>query len=62
MRLVFELSRNYGKTAVRLDVLAFNKPAHKLYESLGFKKKSVRWWFAENVGWTDFFLYELVLQ
>lgn len=62
MRLVFELSRNYGKTAVRLDALACNKPAHKLYESLGFKKKGVRRWFAENVGWTDFFLYELVLQ
>lgn len=62
MRLVIELSRKNGKKAVRLDALACNIPAQKLYESLGFKKKSVRRWFADNVGWTDFFLYELVLQ
>lgn len=61
MGLVIELSRSIGKKAVRLDALACNTPAHRLYESLGFQKMSIRRWYAENVGWTDFFLYELVL-
>ena len=61
MKLVIELSRNMGKKALRLDALSCNTPAHHLYEALGFKKMSVRRWYAENVGWTDFYLYELVL-
>lgn len=61
MGLVTELSRRMGKKAVRLDALACNTPAHRLYESLGFRKRDQRRWYAENVGWTDFFLYELVL-
>lgn len=50
-----------GKKAVRLDALACNTPAHRLYESLGFQKRDQRRWYADNVGWTDFFLYERVL-
>ena len=61
MGLVTELSRAMGKKAVRLDALACNTPAHRLYESLGFQKRDQRRWYADNVGWTDFFLYELVL-
>lgn len=61
MALVTELSREMGKKAVRLDALACNTPAHRLYESLGFQKRDVRRWYADNVGWTEFFLYELVL-
>ena len=61
MGLVAELSREAGKKAVRLDALACNTPAHRLYESLGFQKRDQRRWYADNVGWTDFFLYELVL-
>lgn len=61
MGLVTELSREMGKKAVRLDALACNAPAHRLYESLGFQKRDQRRWYADNVGWTDFFLYELVL-
>ena len=62
MGLVTELGRNMHKKAVRLDALACNTPAHRLYESLGFQKRDQRRWYADNVGWTDFFLYELILR
>ena len=61
MRLVIELSRSLCKKAVRLDALSCNIPAQHLYESLGFVKKGEECWYADNVGWTDFFLYEFVL-
>lgn len=62
MRKIMEQNRETGKKAVRLDALACNTPAHRLYESLGFQKRDQRRWYADNVGWTDFFLYELVLR
>ena len=61
MRRIIRLSRKMGKKAVRLDALACNIPAHRLYESLGFQQTDQRLWYADNVGWADFFLYELVL-
>ena len=61
MELAIELSRKMGKKALRLDALACNTPAHRLYESLGFQKRGTAHWFADNVGWTDFYLYELLL-
>ena len=61
MSWIIGRSREMGKKAVRLDALACNTPAHRLYESMGFQKRDQRRWYAENIGWTDFFLYELVL-
>lgn len=61
MRLAIDLSRSMGKKAVRLDALCCNTPAHRLYESLDFEKKGKQHWHTDNVGWTDFFLYEYVL-
>lgn len=61
MGRIIEMSREMGKRAVRLDALACNTPAHRLYESLGFQKRAQRRWYADNVGWTDFFLYEFIL-
>ena len=61
MQQIMVLSREIGKKAVRLDALACNTPAHRLYESLGFQKRDQRRWYADNVGWIDFFLYELIL-
>lgn len=61
MRLVEQLSRRIGKRALRLDALACNTPAHRLYESLGFELRDKRRWFTENAGWMDFLLYELLL-
>lgn len=61
MSLVKKLARDMNKKAVRLDALSCNVPAHKLYESLGFVNRGTERWFAENVGWMDFFLFEFVL-
>ena len=61
MGLVIEMSKITGKKAVRLDALSCNTPAHCLYSSLGFEKRGQQRWYADNVGWTDFFLFELML-
>ena len=61
MELAEELARKEGKIALRLDALACNTPAHRLYESLGFQKRGTAHWFADNVGWTDFYLFERIL-
>ena len=42
MKDVIELVREKSVKAVRLDALECNAPAHRLYESLGFKKRDVR--------------------
>ena len=60
-RDVIALAKGMGKKAVRLDALACNAPAHRLYESLGFKKRGVCRWYAENTGWFDFYLFECLL-
>ena len=59
--VVVMVGKKMGKKAVRLDALVCNIPAHRLYESLGFQKRDQRRWYADNVGWIDFFLYELIL-
>lgn len=61
MRIIIEMSRNMGRKAVRLDALACNSPAHRLYESIGFVRRGQQNWHTANVGRTDFFLYEFVL-
>lgn len=55
------LAEQMGKKAIRLDALACNIPAHRLYESLGFQRRGTAHWFADNVGWTDFYLFEHLL-
>lgn len=55
-------ARKNGQKALRLDVLSGNHPAEKLYTGIGFQYvKTVRM-FYEDTGWTDFMLYEYVLQ
>ena len=61
MRDVIDLARREGLKAVRLDALECNRPAHRLYESLGFRKRGVRRWYASNTGWIDFYLFEYLL-
>lgn len=61
MAMILDYARQQGKLALRLDALACNTPAHKLYEGLGFRKMGTAHWYACNVGWTDFFLYEYLL-
>ena len=52
------LAEQMGKKAIRLDALSSNTPAHRLYESLDFECRGTARWFTDNVGWTDFYLFE----
>ena len=55
------LAEQMGKKAIRLDALSSNTPAHRLYESLDFERRGTAHWFTDNVGWTDFYLFERLL-
>lgn len=59
IRESLELAKQNGKKSVRLDALASNTPAHKIYEALGFQYRGKQHLYAENTGWTDFFFFEL---
>ena len=54
------LAKAKGMKSVRLDALASNTPAHKLYERLGFEYRGKQYLYAENTGWTDFCFFELI--
>ena len=59
VREAINLARAKGMKSIRLDALATNTPAHKIYERLGFVYKGKQHLYAENTGWTDFFFFEL---
>ena len=59
IREAIRLARSKGMQAIRLDALASNTPAHKIYERLGFEYCSKQHLYAENTGWTDFYFFEL---
>ena len=52
------IAQNKGMKAIRLDALASNTPAHKIYKRLGFEYRGKQHLHAENTGWTDFFFFE----
>ena len=54
------LSKTNGKKAIRLDALASNTPAHRIYKRLGFEYRGKQHLYAENTGWTDFYFFELI--
>lgn len=60
MKEIISMAKENSMKAVRLDALCCNKPAHRLYESIGFQKCGSHKWYAENTGWIDFILYEFV--
>ena len=60
MNEIISDSKDNKMKAVRLDALCCNKPAQRLYESIGFKKCGCQNWYAENTGWIDFYLYEYI--
>lgn len=62
IRKILETARAKEFNACRLDVLASNTPARHFYESLGFVCCGTQHWYAENTGWTDFCLYEFILD
>lgn len=55
------IAKEHLQKAVRLDVLAGNVPACKLYERFGFQFRKTVCMFYEDTGWTDYLLYELPL-
>ena len=56
------IARKEKSKALRLDVLAGNKSAIALYEHEGFQYRETKRMFYEDTGWTEFMLYELVLD
>lgn len=61
VRFVMELARKQGQKVLRLDVLAGNLPAEKLYTGLGFRYVDSQCMYYEDTGWTTYDLYEYVL-
>ena len=59
IREAISISIDSGMQSVRLDALASNTPAHKIYERIGFEYRGKQHLYAENTGWTDFFFFEL---
>ncbi len=51
-------ARGNGQRVIRLDVLKGNLAAKKLYISIGFRNVATLPMFYEDVGWTEFELYE----
>ena len=58
IREAIRLAQRNGMRAIRLDALASNTPAHKLYKRLGFEYRGKQHLYAENTGWTDFYFFE----
>ena len=58
IREAIRLAQTNGMKAIRLDALASNTPAHKIYKSLGFDYRGLQHLYAENTGWTDFYFFE----
>ena len=58
IREAIRLAWTNGMKAIRLDALASNTPAHKIYKTLGFEYRGKQHLYAENTGWTDFCFFE----
>ena len=59
IREAINLSVDFGMESIRLDALASNTPAHKIYKRIGFEYRGKQHLYAENTGWTDFLFFEL---
>ena len=55
-------AREKGKQAMRLDAIATNKPAQRLYEAYGFQSCRTRRLYYESTGLTDFLFYDYPLK
>jgi len=58
IREAIRMAESKGMQAIRLDALASNTPAHRLYERLGFEYRGKQHLYAENTGRTDFYFFE----
>lgn len=61
MAEVERIAKEAGKKAVRLDTLESNLAAQAFYPSLGYEKRDVKSWHADNTGVTNFILFEKML-
>ena len=62
MSQALDMARRKSLKACHLDTLESNIPAQRFYEKLGFTFcGKAYWWYAENTGWTNFYLYEYIL-
>lgn len=59
VREAINLAKEKDMWAIRLDALASNTPAHRMYKRLGFEYRGKQHLYAENTGWTDFYFFEL---
>ena len=59
IREAIRMAESKDMQAIRLDALASNTPAHKIYERLGFEYRGKQHLYAENTGWTNFYFFEL---
>lgn len=55
-------ARARGKRTLRLDAIATNKPAQRLYEAYGFQSCGTRRLYYESTGLTDFLFYDYPLK
>jgi len=58
IREAIRMAESKDMQAIRLDALASNIPAHRLYERLGFEYRGKQHLYAENTGWTYFYFFE----
>lgn len=59
IREAIDLAHSRDMQTIRLDTLASNTPAQRIYEHLGFECRGQQHLYAENTGWLDFLFYEL---
>lgn len=62
IRDIIEMAKLKGKKTIRLDVLAGNIAAKRLYTKMGFRYVQAKEMFYEDTGWTEYIMYELILS
>lgn len=62
VKKAFEIASDNHQKVLRLDVLCGNVPAEKLYTQMGFQYMDTLQMYYEDTGWTDYELYEYVLN
>ena len=56
-----EIAREQKIKTIRLDVLAGNIPAEKVYTKMGFRYLETVQMYYDDTGWTSYKLFELIL-
>ncbi len=62
VKKAMDIARDNQQKAIRLDVLGGNVPAERLYTQMGFQYMDTLQMYYEDTGWTDYELYEYVLN